>query len=186
LRLVPLRIAGAFAIDTDAIRDERGWFARCWDADILAEAGLVDRFTQQSAAWNARAGTVRGLHLARPPGAEVKIVRCVRGAVFDVIVDARPNSPTFGRHDAVRLDESTRRSLYVPSGCAHGYQTLVDATELAYDLSEAYRAELAAGLAHDDSALSIAWPMTVVALSPRDAALPTLADYVASLATEVL
>lgn len=186
MRLVPLGVAGAFAIDADAIRDERGWFARCWDADVLAGAGLVDRFTQQSAAWNARAGTLRGLHVARPPAAEVKIVRCVRGAVFDVIVDARPHSPTFGRHDAVRLDEGTRRSLYVPAGCAHGYQTLVDATELTYDICEPYRADLAAGVAHDDPALSIAWPLAVGALSPRDAALPTLAEYVAALAPEAI
>jgi dTDP-4-dehydrorhamnose 3,5-epimerase len=186
VRLVPLDVAGAFAIDAETIRDERGWFARCWDAQVLADSGLVDRFTQQSAAWNERAGTLRGLHLARPPAAEVKIVRCVRGAVLDVILDARPESPTFGRHAAVHLDERTRRCVYVPVGCAHGYQTLVDATELAYDISEPYRADLAGGVAHDDPALSIAWPLDVVALSARDADLPTLAEYVAARATEAV
>jgi dTDP-4-dehydrorhamnose 3,5-epimerase len=184
LRLVPLAVAGAFAIDADAVRDERGWFARCWDADVLAGAGLVDRFTQQSAAWNERAGTLRGLHIARTPAAEVKIVRCVRGAVFDVIVDARPESPTFGRHAAVHLDDGIRRCVYVPAGCAHGYQTLVDATELVYDISEPYRADFAGGVAHDDPALSIAWPLEVVALSTRDASLPTLAGYISALVTE--
>jgi dTDP-4-dehydrorhamnose 3,5-epimerase len=184
VRLVPLDVSGAFAIDAETVRDERGWFARCWDAQVLADAGLVDRFTQQSAAWNERAGTVRGLHVARTPAAEVKIVRCVRGAVLDVILDARPESPTFGRHAAVHLDERTRRCLYVPAGCAHGYQTLLDATEVAYDISEPYRADLAAGVAHDDPALSIGWPLDVVALSARDADLPTLAGYVAALATE--
>jgi dTDP-4-dehydrorhamnose 3,5-epimerase len=186
VRLVPLDVAGAFAIDADAVRDERGWFARCWDAGVLADAGLVGRFVQQSAAWNLRAGTLRGLHLARPPAAEVKIVRCVRGAVFDVIVDARAGSPTFGRHAAIRLDDVTRRCVYVPAGCAHGYQTLVDATELTYDISEPYRAELAGGVAHDDPSLSIPWPMAVVELSARDSALPTLAGYVAALATEAV
>lgn len=178
MTLVPLAIAGAYALDPEPLHDERGWFARTWDGDQLIREGLRGRFVQQSLVWNARAGTVRGLHIARPPAAEVKLVRCIRGAVLDVVVDVRPGSTSFGKHVMVRLDEENRRAVYVPAGCAHGYQTLTDATELLYDISEPYRAELASGIAHDDPALGIVWPLPVVSLSERDAALPSLARYV--------
>ena len=179
MKLTALAIEGVYAIDPERAQDERGWFARLWDADVLASNGLASRFVQQSAAWNERAGTIRGLHLALPPGAESKIVRCVRGAVHDVVLDARPASSTLGRHLSIRLDDENRQALYVPSGCAHGYQTLVDGTELFYDISEAYRADLASGINHADPALGIQWPLPVSALSARDARLPSLSEYLA-------
>jgi dTDP-4-dehydrorhamnose 3,5-epimerase len=183
--IAPLAVEGAFVLAPDPVHDERGWFARVWDAEQLAEAGMPACFVQQSAAWNARAGTLRGLHVARPPAREAKIVRCVRGAAFDVIVDLRPSSATFRRAAAVRLDDESRRAVYVPPGCAHGYQTLLDGTELLYDIGEAYRPELAGGVAFDDPQLAIAWPLPVAAVSERDRALPPLDVYLASLTTEV-
>jgi dTDP-4-dehydrorhamnose 3,5-epimerase len=183
--VTPLAVDGAFALAPDPVRDERGWFARIWDAEQLTPAGMPARFVQQSAAWNARAGTLRGLHVARPPAGEAKIVRCVRGAALDVIVDLRPASPTFRRVAALRLDDESRRAVYVPPGCAHGYQTLLDATELLYDIGEAYRPELASGVAFDDPQLAIAWPLPVSVISERDRALPSVDDYLATIAAEV-
>jgi dTDP-4-dehydrorhamnose 3,5-epimerase len=185
MNLVPLEVAGAFVLRAEPVCDERGWFARVWDSERLAARGLVARFAQQSVARNARAGTLRGLHVTRPPVEETKIVRCTRGAIHDVVLDARPGSPTFGRYAAVRLDDETPTALYVPAGCAHGYQTLVDGTDVAYDISAAYAADAAAGIAHDDPAVGIAWPLAVTAISARDAALPPLARFAGSLAMEV-
>jgi dTDP-4-dehydrorhamnose 3,5-epimerase len=180
VRLEALEIDGAYALVAEPVRDERGWFARYWDADELEAAGLAHTFVQQSAAWNALAGTLRGLHVVIPPASESKIVRCVRGAVHDVILDARPGSRTFGRHVAIRLDAEVPRAAYVPAGCAHGYQTLVDATEVLYDISERYEPAARGGVAHDDPGLGIVWPRPVSAISARDAALPSLADFVAA------
>jgi dTDP-4-dehydrorhamnose 3,5-epimerase len=181
LRLVPLAVAGAFALEPEPVRDERGWFARWWDAELLAEAGLTASFVQQSAAWNQRAGTLRGLHVVLPPASEAKIVRCVRGEAFDVVLDARPGSTTFGRHVTLDLSERNGRAVYVPAGCAHGYQTLADDTTLLYDISSGYRSDLAGGIAHNDALLKIKWPLPVVAVSARDANLPRLLEYVAFL-----
>ncbi|MDB5092777.1 MAG: rfbC [Candidatus Eremiobacteraeota bacterium] len=182
---MPLAVAGAFALEPEPVRDERGWFARWWDAEQLAAAHLTAHFVQQSAAWNERAGTLRGLHVVLPPASEAKIVRCVRGKAFDVVLDARPSSATFGRHVSLDLSERNGRAVYVPAGCAHGYQTLEDDTTLLYDISSIYRPELACGIAHDDAALGIEWPLPVEALSARDAALPLFAKYVAQLPAEV-
>jgi dTDP-4-dehydrorhamnose 3,5-epimerase len=179
LTLEPVALDGVHLLVATPVPDRRGWFARYWDAAVLEAAGLVHRFVQQSAAWNAAAGTVRGMHVVREPARETKIVRCVRGAAYDVVVDVRPDSPTYGRHVAVNLDALTQVAVYVPAGCAHGYQTVVDDTEIIYDISEPYDAAVAGGIAHDDPALRIAWPLPVSAISDRDAALPTLAEFVA-------
>ncbi|MGD0050809.1 MAG: dTDP-4-dehydrorhamnose 3,5-epimerase family protein [Vulcanimicrobiaceae bacterium] len=184
MKLVPLALDGVYAVEFEPVRDGRGWFARLWDAELFEAAGLASRFVQQSAAWNAKAGTVRGLHFALPPASEAKIVRCVRGAAFDVVVDVRTGSPTFGRHLGLRLDDEARSAVYVPAGCAHGYQTLADQTELIYDISEPYRPTADGGIAHDDPALGIAWPLAVSAISARDAALPTLARFLDAASTQ--
>ena len=172
-----LEISGVLLLVPEPVRDERGFFARTWDA---ADVAGIDGFVQQSVAFNDRAGTVRGLHLAAAPAAEVKAVRCLRGAIYDVVVDVRFGSGTFGRHVGVRLDANDRNVLVVPRGCAHGYQTLVDGTEVQYDISEPFRSELAAGCAHDDPALKIAWPLAVSVISERDAALPSFAELAAA------
>lgn len=179
MNLIPLPVDGAYVIEPVPVKDRRGWFVRLWDAEELERLGLRGRFVQQSAARNERAGTVRGMHVALPPAAEIKIVRCTRGAAFDVVADVRPSSPTFGRHAVIELDASAPRCVYIPAGCAHGYQTVEDGTELMYDISEAYRPELASGVAYDDPTLAIRWPLPLTSLSERDRALPRLETTIA-------
>jgi dTDP-4-dehydrorhamnose 3,5-epimerase len=176
VKIANLEIPGAYTLELEKIEDERGWFARSWDVETLANAGLISTFVQQSIAWNSRAGTLRGMHLARDPAAETKIVRCIKGAVIDVIVDTRRESASYGKYVAVPIDAENRRGVYIPAGCAHGYQTLCDDTELLYDISEPYRPEFAAGIAHDDASLAIPWPLPISVISSRDAALPPLAQ----------
>jgi dTDP-4-dehydrorhamnose 3,5-epimerase len=151
-------IPGAWVIELDRKEDERGWFARLWDGAVFAERGLDPRLAQASAAFNHRRGTVRGLHYQAEPYAEAKVVRCTRGAVYDVVVDLRSDSPTFTRWVAVELSAANGRMLYVPEGLAHGYQTLADETETAYFISEPYRPEAQRGVRWDDPAFGIDWP----------------------------
>jgi dTDP-4-dehydrorhamnose 3,5-epimerase len=177
MRWKPLIVEGSWIIEPEPALDARGGFARILDGDELRARGLVATYAQTSVAWNERAGTLRGLHVALPPAREVKIVRCIRGAAFDVIVDARAGSRTFGAVATVILDERNRHSVYVPAGCAHGYQTLVDDTELCYAISSPYRVEFDGGIRYDDPALGIAWPREVNALSDRDRTLGPLAAF---------
>jgi dTDP-4-dehydrorhamnose 3,5-epimerase len=152
------RLQGAFTIDPELIQDERGFFARIWDGEELARRGLVSRATQSSIAYNRAAGTLRGLHFQHPPFAETKLVRCARGAIYDVIVDLRPDSATFLEWVAVELTAENRRTLYVPEQFAHGYQTLSDDTEVWYQMSAPYAPDAAGGLRWDDPRLAIEWP----------------------------
>ena len=167
-------LAGAFVIELERIEDERGFFARTFARETFAERGLVTEMVQMSVAWNTTAGTIRGMHFQYPPHAEVKLVRCTRGAIHDVIVDLRPESPTFRETFAVELDEDTRRTLYVPERVAHGYQVLVDRTEVAYQMSAPYHPEAQGGLRWDDPALGISWPLEVTVVSERDRSWPLL------------
>ncbi len=155
-------------------RDVRGFFARTFDAQAFRAHGLADGFDQQSIAHNARAGTIRGLHYQTRPHGETKLVRATRGALFDVAVDLRAGSPTFGRWLGVRLDDKNRLALYIPEGFAHGYQTLEDDTEALYLIAGAYAPDSAGGVRFDDPTLAIAWPREVTALSNADGAWPTL------------
>jgi dTDP-4-dehydrorhamnose 3,5-epimerase len=152
------RLAGAFTIDVETHEDERGFFARVWDGEELAAHGLDARVVQSSIAYNRLAGTLRGLHWQEAPYAETKLVRCTAGAIWDVIVDLRPDSPTFLEWVAVELTAENRRTLYVPERFAHGYQTLADATEVWYQMSERYAPDAARGLRWDDPRLGIDWP----------------------------
>jgi len=170
------RLAGAYTIDLEAIADGRGFFARVWCADELAEHGLTTVVAQSSIAWNARRGTLRGLHWQESPHAEVKLVRCTSGAVYDVIVDLRPGSETHREWIAVELTAENRRTLYVPEGFAHGYQTLADETEVWYQMSARYAPEAARGARFDDPALAVDWPVAAERIvSERDLAWPPLA-----------
>jgi dTDP-4-dehydrorhamnose 3,5-epimerase len=171
-----LPILGAWLITPEPIRDERGFFARILDRSELRFRGLVDSFEQQSIAWNATAGTVRGLHVQRPPHAEAKLIRCIRGAVHDIVVDVRPDSETYGRTAAVQLDDESRAILYVPPGIAHGYQTLVDSTELWYALSPEYSPDAADGMRWDDPVLAITWPLPISIISEHDRNRSSMAD----------
>lgn len=171
LRCVALAIEGAFRLEPQPVQDERGGFARLWCRDTLRTAGLDEArlaVMQTSASFNRRAGTLRGLHFAWPPAQEAKVVRCARGRMLDVLLDLRPGSPTWLRHVAVELDADTRQSLVVPAGVAHGFQTLVDDTEVHYMMNEAWRPDCAAGVRPDDPAFGVAWPLPVAAISERD------------------
>ncbi len=147
----------------------------------MRRRNLCERFCQESIAWNETAGTIRGLHITRPPATEAKLIRCVRGSVHDVIVDVRRSSPSFGRSFAVTLDDVTRATLYVPEGSAHGYQTLVDNTELHYAISTPYVSELADGVRWDDPSLNIVWPLPPGIVSPRDESLPSFSQLTSRL-----
>jgi dTDP-4-dehydrorhamnose 3,5-epimerase len=154
----PTAIDGALLVDLELREDERGSFARLWGRDELAGAGLVAELAQVNVAFNERRGTLRGLHFQRTPHEDVKLVRCTRGAIYDVIVDLRADSPSYRRWLAVELDERNRTGLYVPAGCAHGYQTLADATETLYLHSAPYAPGSEGGVRWDDPALGIDWP----------------------------
>lgn len=166
-------IAGAFLIDIEPLRDERGLFARTVCREAFAAQGLNGDFVQQSLSWNARQGTLRGLHWQAAPYAEDKLVRVVRGALFDVAVDLRPTSSSFGQWFGAQLDQDNRRAFYIPKGCAHGFQTLVDDTEILYQMTTLYCPDAARGLRWDDPHLAIAWPDPLGAIvGERDRTLP--------------
>lgn len=171
-----LDLPGAFLLEPERLEDERGFFARIFCRRELEAHGLEPAVVQCSLSFNHRRGTVRGMHWQTPPAEEAKLVRCVRGAVHDVIVDLRPDSPTFERHAAVELDAENRLALYVPPGFAHGFQTLEDATELLYQMSELYTPERARGFRFDDPEVGIRWPLPVSVISERDRSLPPFAD----------
>lgn len=169
-------LAGAFIIEPEPRADERGFFARVWCQEEFAKHGLETRLVQCSISYNARAGTLRGMHYQAHPYPEVKVIRCVRGAIFDVIIDLRRDSSTFARHFAIVLSSANRTALYVPGGLAHGFQTLVDDTEVMYQMSEFYRPSLARGVRWNDPAFAIQWPRADVrVMADRDATYPDFA-----------
>jgi len=161
-------VAGAWIVEPERHADARGFFARTWCAAEFARHGLSPRLVQVSLSHTAQRGTLRGLHFQVPPHAEAKLIRCVRGAIFDVAVDLRPESPTFRRHVAVRLDADNRLALYVPEGCAHGFQTLTDNTEVLYQMSAPYAPGAARGVRWDDPAFAIPWPPGDRIIADRD------------------
>ena len=171
-----LPLSGAVVVDLEPRQDARGFFARSFCAETFAARGLVSQFVQMNASYSHRKGTLRGLHFQRPPAAEVKMVRCVAGAVFDVIVDLRAGSPTFGRWTGVELSATNRRMIYIPRGFAHGFQTLSDGAELIYWHDTPYAPGHEGGVHFADPDLAIDWPLPPVDLSTRDASLPRLAE----------
>lgn len=169
MRFIASKLPGAFLIEPELNMDQRGFFARSWCAREFAERGLETRLVQCNISYNERRGTLRGLHYQEPPHAEVKLVRCTRGRVFDVIVDLRRDSPTYCRWQAYELSAENHRGVYIPPGIAHGYQTVSDGSEVCYQMSEYYDPEAARGVRWDDPAFSIAWPLPVTVISPKDA-----------------
>lgn len=167
-------LPGAAIVDLERKEDERGFFARTFCREEFAEAGLEPMVEQCNVSFNHRAGTLRGMHYQLPPAGEAKLVRCTRGAVVDIIVDMREESPTFRRHIAVELTADNRRALYVPPMFAHGYQTLVDETEVVYQVSERYTPGVERGLRYDDPALGMSWPLPVAVISDKDSSWPLL------------
>ena len=165
---------GAFAIELAPIRDERGHFMRTFCEASLRRQGLETSFPQHSVSRTLKRGTIRGLHFQRDPHAEVKIVRCLRGAIHDVIVDLRPASPTYRRWQSFELTEDNNLALYVPKGFAHGFQALGDHVEVSYLISASYAPDFASGVRWNDPALAIGWPLPVTVLSAKDHAWPSL------------
>ena len=175
MRFTPTRVAGAFVVELEPLRDERGWFARTFAAEDFARAGLDPHVSQCNTSFNERAGTLRGMHLQAQPYGEAKLVRCARGAIFDVAVDLRPESPSFRRWFGVELTQDNWRQLSIPVGVAHGFQTLVDASEVSYVMSHAYVEGAGRGVRWDDPAFGIEWPEPPAGgrvISERDASYP--------------
>ena len=166
------RLKGAYVVDAELRNDSRGFFARTWCVDEFEEHGLNPRLVQCNISFNARKGTLRGMHYQVAPFAETKIVRCTRGSMYDVIIDLRPESPTFTRHFGAVLTADNRKAMYIPTGFAHGFQTLEDDTEALYQISEFYSPEHSRGVRWDDPAFGIAWPPDERMLSERDRSYP--------------
>jgi dTDP-4-dehydrorhamnose 3,5-epimerase len=162
-------LAGAYIVELKKFEDERGFFARAWCQAEFGELGLVRQFVQANQAYTRKRGTVRGLHYQAEPHSEAKLMRCIQGAIFDVIVDLRPDSPTFKQWLGVELSAQNRRALYIPEGCAHGYQALQDDSEVFYLVSQPYAAQAERGVRWDDPAFAIDWPITAsVIISEKD------------------
>jgi dTDP-4-dehydrorhamnose 3,5-epimerase len=174
-------VDGAVLVDLDTHGDERGFFARAWCQNEFEAQGLTSRLVQVNLSHSRDAGTLRGMHFQRAPHEEAKLVRCIRGALFDVVADMRPGSPTEGRWFGTTLTAQNRRMLYVPEGCAHGFLTLEDDTEALYQVSELYAPGAEGGFRWDDPAFGIRWPRTPAVMSEKDAAWAPLAGEAAAL-----
>lgn len=166
------KLPGVFEIDLNLYRDQRGFFARSWCQKDFVNEGLNPNTVQCNVSFNEKKGTLRGMHYQAAPFPEAKLVRCTRGAIYDVALDLRSESPTFKQWIGVELNSANHRMLFVPEGCAHGFLTLEDETEVFYQMSEFYHPELAHGVRWNDPAFQIAWPSTVELISERDRAYP--------------
>lgn len=174
MRFEPTEISGLTAVIREPAFDERGSFARLFCHEEFAAHAVQTRFVQQSISLTAQAGTLRGMHFQREPYAETKFITCIRGAVYDVVADLRPASPTFRRWQAFRLAADENTSLVIPPGCAHGFQTLCDDCAMLYQMDTPYNSQAAAGFRFDDPAFAISWPMPVRIIAPKDLAWPLL------------
>lgn len=167
---VETELSGAYILELERREDARGFFARAFCQKEFAAHGLKPAIAQANIASNPKKGTLRGMHFQFPPAAETKLVRCTRGAIVDIIVDLRPESPTYLRHIAVELDEDNQRALYVPERFAHGYQVLRDNTDTSYQVGEFYTPGLESGLRYDDPRLGLEWPLPVTMIADKDRA----------------
>lgn len=172
MKFLPTPLEGAFVIELEQLDDERGFFARSFCQNEFKAHGLDPVVAQCNVSFNRKRGTLRGLHYQAEPHAEAKLVRCTRGAIWDVIVDLRKNSPTARQWHSAELTAENRRAFYIPAGFAHGFQTLVDDTEVLYQMSEFYHPESARGVRWDDPALGIDWPVPDPIMSERDRSYP--------------
>lgn len=176
MKFTPAPLQGAWVIDLEPVADERGSFARTWCAREMETHGLVTKVAQCSVSRNTRKATLRGMHYQAAPHEETKVVRCTRGAIFDVILDLRAGSATFKRWFGVELSAANGCALYVPAGFAHGFQTLTDDSEVAYQISEFHQPQSARGVRWDDPAFAIEWPEAASrVISPKDLAYPDFA-----------
>ncbi|NTW03327.1 MAG: dTDP-4-dehydrorhamnose 3,5-epimerase [Oscillochloris sp.] len=161
-------LEGAYIIDLQRFEDNRGFFACTWEASAFERHGLVSQLVQTNLSYNRTRGTLRGMHFQHTPYAETKLIRCVRGAIVDIIIDLRPGSPSYKRWISAELTAENRRAIYVPEGFAHGFQTLVDDVEVIYQVSQIYTPSAASGVRYDDPAFGITWPLPVSEISPKD------------------
>lgn len=168
MKFLASELNDVFVINIEPNNDHRGYFARLWCESEFQQHGLVNDFVQSSVCHNKLKGTLRGLHFQWPPSLEAKLVRCIRGSVYDVVVDLRPDSDTFTQHFSVKLDSEQHNAVYVPPGFAHAYQTLEDNSDLLYMMSDIYRPELADGVRYDDPAFAIKWPLPIECIAERD------------------
>jgi dTDP-4-dehydrorhamnose 3,5-epimerase len=170
------KLGGAFIIDLERREDNRGFFARAFCQHEFEDHGLKPVIAQANIAFNRQRGCVRGMHFQFPPAAETKLVRCTRGAILDIIVDLRPESPTYLDHVSVELTADNHRALYVPERFAHGYQVLMDQSDASYEMSAPYTPSAEGGLPHDDPRLALPWPLPVSVISAKDRNFPPLAE----------
>jgi len=168
MRIIETKLSGVFEIDIEPHLDERGFFGRSWCQKEFDNSNLNSRLVQCSVSFNTRKGTLRGIHYQAEPFPETKLVRCTMGSIYDVVVDLRPKSRTFGEWIGVELTAANRHMMYVPEGCGHGFLTLEDNAEVFYQISEFYHPELARGVRWNDPALDIFWPVAVEVISERD------------------
>jgi dTDP-4-dehydrorhamnose 3,5-epimerase len=174
MRFLETKLGGVFTIHLEPHPDERGFFARTWCPREFEMHGLNPKLVQCSISFNIRRGTLRGMHFQAAPHAEAKVIRCTRGAIYDVAVDLRPSSPTYKQWAAFVLTEANREMIYIPEGCAHGFLTLEDESEVLYQMSEFHAPEAARGFRWNDKAFGISWPEKVEVIASRDA---TYADF---------
>jgi len=172
MRFTETKLSGAFIIESELVEDDRGFFARTYCSEVFEAHGLCSAIAQCSISYNTRAGTLRGMHYQEPPRAEEKLVRCTMGAIYDVIIDLRPESATYLEWFPLEISSSNRLMLYVPKGFAHGFLTLEDSTEVFYQISEYYSPEHAKGVRYNDPAFGIKWPLPVLTISDKDREYP--------------
>ena len=168
MKFTETQLKGAYIIEPELLTDERGFFARSWCQKEFIEFGLNPNLVQCNISFNHKKGTLRGMHYQAKPHEEAKLVRCTMGAIYDVIIDLRPESPTFKQWVAVELTAENRKMLYIPEGMAHGFQTLLDNTEVFYQMSEFYHSDCAKGIRWDDPELNIEWPLKELVISEKD------------------
>lgn len=176
MKFQPTRLRDACLVKLEAARDQRGYFARTFCVEEFAAHGLEVHYPQHSISFSARKGTLRGMHFQRDPHSEVKLVRCTRGVILDVIIDIRPNSPTYRHWQGFELSSGNGDQIYIPKGFAHGFQTLSDDVEVSYLISTPYAPASASGIRHDDPAFGIRWPLSVSEISERDLQWPDFAQ----------
>jgi dTDP-4-dehydrorhamnose 3,5-epimerase len=168
MKFTPTKIPGAYLIEIQPTTDERGFFARSFCADEFHQHGLNSNFTQCNVSFTSKQGTIRGMHYQVAPNTEAKLVRCTKGAIYDIILDLRPESPTFKQWVAAELTAGNHRMFYIPPGCAHGFQTLIDDTEVFYQMSGVYSADAAMGVRWNDPAFGIEIPLAISVINERD------------------
>src|SRR2546421_8906777 len=168
MKFTKSRVHGACVVEIEKFEDERGFVAYGWSEQEFAREGLKERFVEMIVSYNIRKGTLRGMHFQNEPFAQAKLVRCTQGAIYDVVIDLRPESSTFKKWDAVELTAQNRRMFYLPGGCAHGFQTLADETEVLYQMSNVYAPDYASGVRWNDPAFGIDWPPDERTIIGRD------------------